>query len=482
MPTIGHNDWNMFDEKKAFREIELLDGEARGIQWKNFSLTVPHTVYPPREDTDLLASVLEKVTPFAKKRLLEIGSGSGALSILAASMGWEVEACDINPFAVAATRFNAIENNVQIVSSEGGIGPAEDGLHSQWMKPGSYDLVMWNMPYIPAEDIEEYLGPMEDAALVDTHPSGLLRKFAEMTRRFQLISPTGLALILCRENIGTRRTQDILLAKGLATQRVSKRTFDNDETIQVLSVWHPFVKSKKQQMHSVPSTNSEILEGSYKPGDSLRTRFQTDGKGRHGRTWDDHLDSFKGSWKLNPDQIPHISSQLQCQVALEIASLLQSMAPKKNVLRVKWPNDLLVKDSKSKQWKKAGGILFQSLSRGTEQSLALGIGINTKSTSNVQGRGSLEEIGVDLDNTELFTLLDTIVSSLFENKSNLMNASTKNTELDLNLLLKDCIYRKNKYTVCGISDEGELQIESEKGESYDISDDLSLLWPHLQLQ
>lgn len=482
MPTIGQNDWNMFDEKKAFREIELLDGEARGIQWKNFSLTVPHTVYPPREDTDLLASVLEKVTPFAKKRLLEIGSGSGALSILAASMGWEVEACDINPFAVAATRFNAIENNVQIISSEGGIGPAEDGLHSQWMKPGSYDLVMWNMPYIPAEDIEEYLGPMEDAALVDTHPSGLLRKFAEMTRRFQLISPTGLALILCRENIGTRRTQDILLAKGLATQRVSKRTFDNDETIQVLSVWHPFVKSKKQQMHSVPSTNSEILEGSYKPGDSLRTRFQTDGKGRHGRTWDDHLDSFKGSWKLNPDQIPHISSQLQCQVALEIASLLQSMAPKKNVLRVKWPNDILVKDSKSKQWKKAGGILFQSLSRGTEQSLALGIGINTKSTSNVQGRGSLEEIGVDLDNTELFTLLDTIVSSLFENKSNLMNASTKNTELDLNLLLKDCIYRKNKYTVCGISDEGELQIESEKGESYDISDDLSLLWPHLQLQ
>lgn len=472
----------MFDENKTFREIELLGGEAREIQWKNFNLTVPHTVYPPREDTDLLASVIEKITPFGKRRLLEIGSGSGALSILAASMGWEVEACDINPFAVAATRFNAIENKFQIVSAEGGIGPSEDGLYSQWMKPGSYDLVIWNMPYIPAEEIEEYLGPMEDAALVDTHPSGLLSEFAEMTRRFQLISPTGLALILCRENVGTLRTQDILLAKGLATQRVSKRTFDDDETIQVLAVWHPFVKSKKQQMHSVSSTNSEILEGSYNPGDSLRARFQTDGKGRHGRTWDDHLDSFKGSWKLNPEQIPHISSQLQCQVALEIASLLQSMAPKENALRVKWPNDLLVRDNKSKQWKKAGGILFQSLSRGTEQSLVLGIGINTKTVADAQGRGSLEDIGVNLDNTELFTLLDTIVSSLFENKSNLMNASSKSTEIDLELLLKDCIYRNKNYTVCGISDEGELQIKSDSGESKDISDDLSLLWPHLQLQ
>ena len=158
------------------------------------------------------------------------------------------------------------------------------------------------------------------------------------------------------------------------------------------------------------------------------------------------------------------------------------MAPKENVLRVKWPNDLLVRDSKSKQWKKAGGILFQSLSKGTEQSLVLGIGINTKATAEVQGRGSLEEIGVDLDNTELFTLLDTIVSSLFENKSNLMNVSSESTELNLDLLLRDCIYRNKECTVRGVSDEGELQIESDKGESFDISDDLSLLWPHLQLQ
>ena len=472
----------MFDEKKTSREIELLGGEARDIQWKNFHLIVPHTVYPPREDTDLLASVLEKVTPFGKKRFLEIGSGSGALSILAASLGWQVEASDINPYAVAATRFNAIENNVEISTSEGGIGPAQDGQHTQWMNPGSYELVIWNMPYIPADEIQEYLGPMEDAALIDTHPSGLLNKFGDMIRRFQLISPTGIGLILCREYFANQSTKNIFLSKGLATQSVSSLTFEDGETIQVLAVWHPFVKSKKQQIHTVGSTNSKMLEGTYKPGDSLRARFQTDGKGRHGRTWDDHLDSFKGTWKLESKLIPQISSKLQCLAALEIATLFQSMSPLKDSIRVKWPNDLLVRDKESNEWKKTGGILFQSLSRGNEQSLVLGIGINTKTTNLLKGRGSLEEVGVELDNTQLFTLLDGIVSSLFENKSNLSNTLNKGTEINLKLLLKDCIYREKKCTLTGISDAGNLLIESSQEEHFEVSDDLSLLWPHLQLQ
>lgn len=472
----------MFDEKKTSREIELLGSEAREIQWKNFNLTIPPTVYPPREDTDLLASVLEKVTPFGKKRFLELGSGSGALSILAASLGWEVDASDINPYAVAATRFNSVENDVVISSSEGGIGPAQDGKLAQWMNPGSYDLVIWNMPYIPAEEIQDFLGPMEDAALIDTHPSGLLNEFGEMIRRFQLISPTGISLILCREHFGNQRTKDILLSKGLATQLVSNLTFNDGESIQVLAIWHPFVKAKKQQIHTVPSTNSEMLEGTYKPGDSLRARFQTDGKGRHGRTWDDHLDAFKGTWKLDSNLIPQISSQLQCQVALEIASLLQSMTPLKDSICVKWPNDLLVRNNGSGKWKKAGGILFQSLSRGSEQSLVLGIGVNTRTTDLLQGRGSLEEAGINLDNTQLFTLLDTIVSSLFENKSNLSNASHIRKEFNLELMLKKCIYREKECTISGISTAGNLLVMSSEKEQIEVSDDLSLLWPHLQPQ
>jgi biotin-(acetyl-CoA carboxylase) ligase len=149
---------------------------------------------------------------------------------------------------------------------------------------------------------------------------------------------------------------------------------------------------------------------------------------------------------------------------------------------VKWPNDLLVRDNQSNVWKKAGGILFQSLSKGNEQSLVLGIGINTRITDVIQGRGSLEEIGLNLNNTELFTLLDTVVASLFENKSNLVNASTQPSELNLELLLKKCIYRNMECTVEGVNANGNLRIKTNQGELQEISDDLSLVWPHLQAQ
>ena len=65
------------------------------------SLTVPETVYPPREDTRLMIdSLMSPVN--GDVRALEIGSGSGAISISLADKGWSVTAIDVNPMAVAA--------------------------------------------------------------------------------------------------------------------------------------------------------------------------------------------------------------------------------------------------------------------------------------------------------------------------------------------------------------------------------------------
>src|SRR5687768_13707574 len=48
------------------------------------------------------------------KKLLEIGCGSGALSILAAKQGAKVTCCDIHPQAVQTTLKNAEKNQVKI--------------------------------------------------------------------------------------------------------------------------------------------------------------------------------------------------------------------------------------------------------------------------------------------------------------------------------------------------------------------------------
>ena len=47
--------------------------------------------------------------------LLDIGCGSGVLSILAARLGWgPIQAVDLDPLAVAATRENATRNGVAL--------------------------------------------------------------------------------------------------------------------------------------------------------------------------------------------------------------------------------------------------------------------------------------------------------------------------------------------------------------------------------
>ena len=94
-----------FDATHAEREIQRMDAAPQRAMWtapngSRFDLTVPPTVYPPREDTDLLASAIsaQRMRP---GRAGWKSVGSGALSLYAASLGCDITACDVNPMAVA---------------------------------------------------------------------------------------------------------------------------------------------------------------------------------------------------------------------------------------------------------------------------------------------------------------------------------------------------------------------------------------------
>ena len=76
-------------------------------------------------------------------------------------LGWKVEACDINPYAVMSTNYNLKNVGFEIVCREGGPGP--DGI--QWAANAPYDLIVWNTPYLSSEDNADHLGPLEEAAL-----------------------------------------------------------------------------------------------------------------------------------------------------------------------------------------------------------------------------------------------------------------------------------------------------------------------------
>ena len=92
---------------------------------------------------------------------LEIGCGSGIISIHLAKRGNTVTSVDINRKAVKATKYNANQNQVNIEVLEGDM--------FEKVKDRKFDFIVCNSPYLPPT--EEYNDP-ELALAVEGGPTG----------------------------------------------------------------------------------------------------------------------------------------------------------------------------------------------------------------------------------------------------------------------------------------------------------------------
>jgi len=93
-------------------------------------------VYPPREDTYLL---IECIEPRAAQRILEMGCGSGLVSLHCAKVGAIVVAVDINQKAVDCTRGNLERNHLQAQVNRSDLFSDVEG---------RFDLILFNPPYL----------------------------------------------------------------------------------------------------------------------------------------------------------------------------------------------------------------------------------------------------------------------------------------------------------------------------------------------
>lgn len=98
-------------------------------------------VYFPAEDSILL---YRSIKP--QRKCLEIGCGSGFISILLAMDGLDVTSADINCRAVKCTEENAALNNVVLKTI------CCDLFHGV---EGKFDTIIFNPPYLPGEPGEE---------------------------------------------------------------------------------------------------------------------------------------------------------------------------------------------------------------------------------------------------------------------------------------------------------------------------------------
>jgi SAM-dependent methyltransferase len=114
--------------------------------YNGINLNVPLEVYPPQEDSLLLANSI-----IPRGRVLEIGTGSGIVAITLAKKGHDVVATDLNPRALLAARENAAANGVG-----GRVAVVRADLLSGIKGP--FDTVVFNPPYLPSRPLGELRG------------------------------------------------------------------------------------------------------------------------------------------------------------------------------------------------------------------------------------------------------------------------------------------------------------------------------------
>ena len=435
-------DFSHFSEENIQREIEYSSLRSDIIEWrpsKNhcYELIVPKTVYPPREDTDMIAKKIISRGPVSGLKFLEIGSGTGALSILACSMGWEVYCCDINPFAVAATKGNILANGFKASVKEGGIGPEKFPFSEK------FDFIIWNLPYI-REFSEGGLGPLEDASLIDNDNLGLDVRLVNSIISNHLLTNTGYVWILCNK-------LNVKQSYKLSHRIVGNLTFEDGECIALVNLWQSKHYENKLFLDKTKSTNDIMLsfDNNYK---HIYSPKQTNGRGRHNRKWESINRSFAGSWDISEHK--NVPPGL-LQLAAAKAVLATINYPE---ISVKWPNDIMFKK------RKLGGILIESISNSDSTKVVLGIGINLDSDEIQRDftYSSLSEIS-DINIHELGLNLSKNLASIFEKRSNLPDFDFESLLPEMKSAIRDYgtpVFKDIEYPNFGLSKDGKLKIGS----------------------
>lgn len=139
---------NALERLSSGEPVQYIVGhtEFYGRQFK----VCPGVLIPRPETEELVAWVLDECGATEGCRVLDIGTGSGAIAIsLAAERSdWSVDALELSPVAADVAEENARANNVRVNLLRGDVFEFTPSAES-------YDVIVSNPPYIPLTEREE---------------------------------------------------------------------------------------------------------------------------------------------------------------------------------------------------------------------------------------------------------------------------------------------------------------------------------------
>jgi len=172
-------------------------------------------VYEPREDSMLLAEVVKEK---AFGEVLDVGTGSGIQAITASSTAKGVKGVDISEKAVKTAKKNAETNKIKNVKF------ARSDLFGN--VSGSFDVIIFNPPYLPVEGESEQWAGGENGREV-------IKEFASVVQDH--LKPGGLILMVISSITGLEETKKIFMELGFSVEIARKKKIPW-ETLYVLEI------------------------------------------------------------------------------------------------------------------------------------------------------------------------------------------------------------------------------------------------------
>lgn len=203
-------------------------GKTTKTKQFGYSLTIPPSVFHPGLyfSTKFLGEHLLGLD-LQRRRMLDMGCGSGILSILGASRGASVTAIDLNPAATDATSNNAARHGF-----DRDIGIFTGNLYEPLPTHSEFDLIVFNPPFYQGE-------PGNPAALAwqGGEDYSTLREFIRESGKY--LSSTGQIVVILTTEMQMRPILEMFAENGyqVSCLRTRRRLFE------ILSIWNAIPRS-----------------------------------------------------------------------------------------------------------------------------------------------------------------------------------------------------------------------------------------------